>query len=263
MIVKPDMVNKIKDYFGLNIYETKVWLALLSKGVASAGEIAELSGVPRSRTYDVLESLEKNGFAMQKIGKPVKYFAVKPTSVIEKLKKNTVDEMNEKISMLSNIKDTREYKELELLHTSKTEMIKKQDLSGTIRGRTNINSQISEILDIAKQEVIICTSTAEIKKRIKLLEPLIKQLIDSKVKIILALNGPDADIKSITERFNIKVKKVDINTSFYIADKSEILFMLNESTENQEQMAVWFSSEFFVNSFSTLFDLAMKKVAGK
>ena len=263
MIVKPDMVNKIKDYFSLNIYETKVWLALLSKGVASAGEIAELSGVPRSRTYDVLESLEKNGFAMQKIGKPVKYFAVKPIAVIEKLKKNTVEEMNEKISMLSNIKDTREYKELELLHTSKTELIKKQDLSGTIKGRTNINSQISEILDIAKQEVIICTSAAEIKKRIKLLEPLIKQLVDSKVKIILALNGTDAEIKAISDRFNIKAKKVEVNASFYIADKSEILFMLNESTENQEQMAVWFSSEFFVNSFTALFDIAMKKINAK
>ena len=60
--MKPELVKKIKDYFNLNIYETKVWLALLGKGIASAGEIAEISGVPRSRTYDVLESLEKQGF---------------------------------------------------------------------------------------------------------------------------------------------------------------------------------------------------------
>ena len=59
MLVKQELVNKIKDYFDLNVYETKVWLALLGKGVASAGEIASISGVPRSRTYDVLEGLEK------------------------------------------------------------------------------------------------------------------------------------------------------------------------------------------------------------
>src|SRR3989338_1863018 len=128
MMGKPELVNKVKNYFGLNIYETKVWLALLNKGIASAGEIAEMSGVPRSRTYDVLESLEKQGFAMQKIGKPVKYFAVKPTSVIEKLKKNTLEYMNDKVNILSNIKDTEEYKELEALHSSKTELIKKQDI---------------------------------------------------------------------------------------------------------------------------------------
>src|SRR3989338_1300802 len=107
MLVRSELINKIKDYFDLNIYETKVWLALLGKGVASAGEIAEISNVPRSRTYDVLESLEKKGFAMQKIGKPVKYLAVKPISVIEKLKKNTLEEMNDKINTLSNIKDTK------------------------------------------------------------------------------------------------------------------------------------------------------------
>src|SRR3989338_10689759 len=107
MIIKPELLRKIRHYFGLNIYEAKVWTALLSKGVASAGEIAEISDVPRSRTYDVLESLEKQGFAMQKIGKPVKYLAVKPISVIEKLKKGTMDEMNEKVNILSNIKDTK------------------------------------------------------------------------------------------------------------------------------------------------------------
>ncbi len=259
MMFKPELVNKIKDHFGLNIYETKVWLALLTKGVASAGEIAELSGVPRSRTYDVLESLEKNGFAMQKIGKPVKYLAVKPTAVIEKLKKNTVEEMNEKVNLLSNIKDTKEYLELETLHSSKTELIKNQDISTTLRGRTNINGQISDILTLAKSEVIICVSTTELRKRLKLLEPILKQISDAGVKVIIALNGSDAEIKSLNERLNIKAKKIDINASYYISDKKEILFMLNESDENHEQMAVWFSSEFFVKSFVSLFDMAMKK----
>ena len=260
MTQKPELVNKIKDYFGLNIYETKVWLALLSKGIASAGEIAEMSGVPRSRTYDVLESLEKNGFAMQKIGKPVKYLAVKPTSVIEKLKKNTMDEMNEKVNVLTNIKDTKEYKELELLHSVKTELIKNQDLSGTIRGRTNINSQITDVLNLAKNEVIICASTSELRRRSKLLEPVLKQLANSNIKLTVALNGPEAEIKALNDKLNVKSKKIDITSSFYVADRKEILFMLNETDDNSDQMAVWFSSDFFVKSFTTLFDMAMKKV---
>ena len=73
MITQKELVNKLKDYFDLNVYETKVWLALLSKGIAAAGEVADISGVPRSRAYDVLESLEKKGFALTKLGKPVKY----------------------------------------------------------------------------------------------------------------------------------------------------------------------------------------------
>src|SRR3990167_7059100 len=92
MLLKQDLVRKVRDYFSMNIYEAKVWLALLNKGVASAGEIASASGVPRSRTYDVLESLEKRGFAIAKLGKPVKYIGVKPRAIIEKLKNNVRSE---------------------------------------------------------------------------------------------------------------------------------------------------------------------------
>ena len=257
--MKHELVNKVKNYFNLNIYETKVWLALLTKGIASAGEIAELSGVPRSRTYDVLESLEKQGFAMQKIGKPVKYFAVKPTAVIEKLKKNTMDEMNEKIDTLSNIKGTQEYQELELLHSSNTELVKKQDVSGTIKGRTNINTQITDVINSGEKEIILCAPVSEIKRRIKLLEPIFKKLKDSKIKLHVALNGNDEDIKSINERLGIKAKKSEINSAFYVSDRSQVLFMLNDTDDNNEQMAVWFSSPFFVQSFTSLFDIAMKK----
>ncbi|MEM4625322.1 MAG: helix-turn-helix domain-containing protein [Candidatus Pacearchaeota archaeon] len=262
-VIRPELVNKVKDYFNLNIYETKVWLALLSKGIATAGEIAEISGVPRSRTYDVLESLEKNGFAMQKIGKPVKYMAVKPINVIERLKKTTIDEMNEKLQVLSNIKDTKEYKELELLHSSKTDLIKNQDLSTTIRGRVNINSQLVEMFDSAKEEVIICASAQELRKRIKLLEPIIKRLLDSKVKLNIVLSGTDEEIKFISDKFGVKPMKITINSSFYIVDNSQILFMLHELNDSQEQIAVWFSSPFFVSSFTSLLNTAIKKSSTK
>ena len=103
MLVKQELISKIKDYFDLNIYETKVWLALLGKGIASAGEVAEISGVPRSRAYDVLEGLEKKGFAIMKIGKPVKYLGIKPRMILEKLKNNVRTNAEEKIVTLSGI----------------------------------------------------------------------------------------------------------------------------------------------------------------
>ena len=58
MIVQKEFLDQLKD-FGLNSYERKLWIALLSRGVSSAGELSDISSVPRSRAYDVLESLEK------------------------------------------------------------------------------------------------------------------------------------------------------------------------------------------------------------
>ena len=62
MIVKEEFLNRLRKIFDLNLYEVRVWTALLSRGVSTAGELSNISDVPRSRTYDILENLEKKGF---------------------------------------------------------------------------------------------------------------------------------------------------------------------------------------------------------
>ena len=135
MLLKQELIKKVRDYFSLNIYEAKVWLALLKKGVASAGEIASISGVPRSRTYDVLESLEKRGFAISKLEKPAKYMGVKPRVIIEKMKNNVRKSAEEKMHELSNIKTTNEFTELESLYNIGMEPVKKEVKQEKIKGR--------------------------------------------------------------------------------------------------------------------------------
>ena len=88
MIVKDDLLSNLRRYFVLNLYEVKIWTALLSRGVATAGELSDIANVPRSRSYDVLESLERKGFVIMKLGKPIKYIAVPPQEVVERVKKN-------------------------------------------------------------------------------------------------------------------------------------------------------------------------------
>ena len=71
MIVKEEFLSRLRKIFDLNLYEVKVWTALLSRGISTAGELSSISDVPRSRTYDILESLEKKGFIVMKLGKPI------------------------------------------------------------------------------------------------------------------------------------------------------------------------------------------------
>src|SRR5574342_874378 len=103
MIVQKDFLNKLKD-FGLNSYEAKLWTALLSRGIATAGELSDIANVPRSRSYDVLESLEKKGFAITKLGKPIKYVAVPPEEVLERVKKNVTEEAKQMSQRLEELK---------------------------------------------------------------------------------------------------------------------------------------------------------------
>ena len=73
MIAQKDLLEQLREQFRLNIYEVRIWTSLLSRGVAAASELADVSGVPRSSCYDVIESLEKKGFIIMKLGKPIKY----------------------------------------------------------------------------------------------------------------------------------------------------------------------------------------------
>ena len=227
MIIKQELINQIKDHFALNIYETKVWLALLGKGLASAGEVAEISGVPRSRTYDVLESLEKRGFAIMKLGKPVKYIAVKPNIIIEKLKSNTLKNANERIESISKLKDTEEYKELQQLYSVGIQPIRQEDISGSIKGKLTIYNHIKELLENANKEVIICTSVQEIQNKSRFFSLVFDRLKRANIKIKIALSGEEKDIKKINNKFKIKAKQIDVDTRFFISDNEQVLFMIS------------------------------------
>jgi sugar-specific transcriptional regulator TrmB len=260
MIIKPELVKRIKEYFNLNIYETKVWLALLSKGIASAGEVAELSGVPRSRTYDVLESLEKRGFAITKIGKPVKYISVKPTEVIEKIKSKAMIEAQEKIKSLSLLKETQEYTELELLHNSGFSPIKSSEIAGSLRGRSNVLSRIRELLEGSKKEALICTSALDFEDKGRVLAPVIEKLSKNNVKVRIALSGEPEKVKKVIAKYNIKAKAINSNARIFMADKKEVMFMVTPETA-EEEIGVWLDSPFFTESLSSVIDGSLR--AGK
>ena len=257
MIVKPELVKRIKEYFNLNIYETKVWLALLSKGIASAGEVAELSGVPRSRTYDVLESLEKRGFAITKIGKPVKYISVKPTEVIEKMKSKTLNDAQEKVKSLAKLKETSEYVELEQLHNSGISPIRSADITGSLKGRANIISRIREMIENSEKEVIICTSVIDFEDKSRMLLPALEKLNKENVKIKIALSGEPDKVKKLNLKFNLKSRQTDSKARFFIADKKEVVFMVTPES-SEEELGVWLQSSFFTESLSSMLESNLK-----
>jgi sugar-specific transcriptional regulator TrmB len=257
MILAQDLTNRVKDHFDLNVYETKVWLALLSKGVASVGEVASISRVPRSRTYDVLETLEKKGFAIIRMGKPVKYLGIKPQIILERIKGDIKKQAEEKVKDLAKLKDTDEFTKLDELYKNGISPVKKEDISSSLRGKSNISNFLKEIIKNAQKEVIICTNAEEIKSKAKLFFQTISVLKNSNVKVRIALSGREELIKDIENRFNVKVKRITIDAKFFIIDRKEVLFYISKQGTETEDIAVWLNSEFFVESFATLFDKAV------
>jgi len=256
MILAQELISRIKDHFNLNLYETKVWLALLSKGVASVGEVATISCVPRSRTYDVLESLEKKGFAIIRMGKPVKYLGVKPPIILERIKTDIRKNAEERVNDLDKIKGTEEFIKLEELYKQGINPVKREDISASLRGKSNISNFLKGIIKNAEKEVIICTNAEEIKSKAKLFFQTIEILKKANIKIKIALSGDTKTIKEIEENLQIKVKRIEIDAKFFIIDRKEILFYISKDG-NGEDVAVWLNSDFFSEAFSSLFEKAI------
>jgi len=73
---------------GLTEYEAKAYLCLLRDHLNTAARLSEKSGVPRTKIYQVLESLEHKGWIRIYSGIPLLFRAVNPRDVFEKFKKN-------------------------------------------------------------------------------------------------------------------------------------------------------------------------------
>jgi HTH-type transcriptional regulator, sugar sensing transcriptional regulator len=258
-IIKNELIKKIKDYFDLNIYETKVWLALLTKGISSAGEIADLSGVPRSRTYDVLEGLEKRGFAIEKIGKPVKYIAVKPGVIIEKLKNNTLKTAEEKVEVLEKLIGTPEYEEIQALHNSGLEPVRNQNISSSIRGRSNLYSQMRDVMENSEESLYIATSLFELNSKFRMFSEVFAKLKKRGVNLKVIVPESEEDAKKISKKMGIEIKSKKINGRFIISDRKEIIFTIRPSSSHEDtDHAFWINSQYFTNSLAYMFELAWK-----
>ncbi len=261
IIISKELISKLK-LFGLNSYEAKIWTALLSRGVSTVGELSEISNVPRSRVYDILESLEKKGFIFQKVGKPIKYVAIDPEIVIERLKKRIKEEAKEREEMIEKVKDTELFEELKMLHNNGVDLIDPSDISASLKGRAAIIDQMGLMIREAEKKVYISLTPETLIYAIPRLKTTITNAKKRGVKIQIMINKEiDTDFvysylpKSIEIRVN-----PDLEARFVIVDDEEILFMLLKENETHEVFdpGIWVSSKMFAGAMARLFELAWK-----
>ncbi len=261
MIVKEEFLSKLRRYFSLNLYEVKIWTALLSRGVSTAGELSDIANVPRSRSYDVLESLEKKGFAVKKLGMPIKYIAVPPEEVLERVKKHMKKEADEKIGRLDELRGTEVLGELSNLHTQGIELIEPADLSGALKGRHNLYNHLELTLKNAKESVEIMTTTQGFLRKAEGLKPVLEKLKKKNVKVRIAApltkecSGAVKDLQGLAE-----IKHTTSKARFTIVDKNEVVFMIMDDGEVHPtyDVGVWVTTPFFSSALNQLFDQAWK-----
>jgi len=260
MIIKDEFLSRLRKIFDLNLYEAKVWTALLSRGVSTAGELSNISDVPRSRTYDILESLEKKGFAIMKLGKPIKFVALKPEEVVERVKRNLVVEAQTKSKRLDQLKSDDVLEELTNLYTNGVKFIEPSDLSGSLRGRQNVYNHLDMMVRGAEKDITLVTTADGLNRKFEALLPAFEKAKKRGVNIKIAAPITPENYK-VAKDFS-KVADVRdsgknaVNGRFTIVDSAQLLFLIldDKQVHPNYDVGVWLSSEFFSQVISDMFN---------
>ena len=258
MIIKEELLNKLRSLFGLNLYEARIWSALLSRGVSTAGELSDIGNVPRSRAYDVLESLEKKGFIVMKLGKPIKYLAVEPKEVIERVKKYIHSQTNVKVKRLDDLKGGDVLEELTALHSQGIDYIEPYDLAGAVRGRHNVYTHLETMVKGAKESVTLVTTSKGVMRKIEALKPEFERLKKKGVSIRIAAplsKDCESSIKSVSRVAEVRHSN-NFNSRFCVVDGRELMFMVlnDEEVHPTYDVGVWVQTPYFASAMEQMFD---------
>jgi sugar-specific transcriptional regulator TrmB len=252
MMAENQIINKLND-FGLNLYESKIWVALLSRGLSTAGELSDISNVPRSRSYDVLESLRQKGFIEIRNARPMKYAAVPPSIVLDRIKSGVQASMKEHITSIESIKNTSLFGELQSLNTQGVELTDPSDMNCVLRDRESAHAHIALLLKKAKISVRMSLTKEFLGESQDLLLPIFKEASANSISLQILLPKTDKESTSEIRKFaDVRYTKNSISR-FVVIDNKEVIMMLLGKAHPNYDVGVWVNTDFFASALSALF----------
>lgn len=208
--------KKVLQQVGLTEYETRTYLTLLERGVMTASEISEYSGVPYSKVYETLNSLERKGWLEAESGRPRRYFPKAPSEALEAARLRLEDMVNGwKHVVLGELQPLYERREL----------LEKPDI-WILRGEFSILAKLREMLSVTRKELMIA-APAFAKNFVDAFEAVLGQMRDSGVNVQFMMAG-DGDVKKISEVGEARVRD-KLFGGGVIADGKEALLFLGEA----------------------------------
>ena len=142
--------NLIK--IGLIESEAKIYLNLLRKKSFTASEVSRLSGISRSKTYEILNQLIQKGLCVEILGSVKKYSPTNPETAFNGLKQNYQQELENKEVLISNLSET-----LLPLYLSEKGNTDPMDYIQVIREKNRILEKLYSLERSAKKEVLLLT----------------------------------------------------------------------------------------------------------
>lgn len=227
-----DKSRKALDKIGLTSYEIRTFSSLLKTGELTASELSQKSGVPYSKIYEVLGTLEDKGWIGSDDSRPTKYFAKSPATGIETTKQKMESEFKENQNIILN------------------ELVPLYEKSGTserpdiwvLSGTVNIAAKILEMVETCKNEVLIALPEAG-EELVKQALPKLRLLHDKGVEITVLTSDKmnKESLKAVSRVANVKVREGMFGGGI-ISDKRYVVILLSPEIgtgDAAETVAIW------------------------
>lgn len=256
---------------GLNLYERKIYIALLAKSVGTAGELAELASVPRSRAYDVLESLAEKGFAVVQHAKPIKYVAVEPAIALDKTKDIIKDKYSRNVMRINQFSESDAITELSNLYSNGVSVIEPSDMSGSFKGSYSITMQLNNIIKNTESSLLFITTEDGIRDIWKKNMSLLSKANNRGISIKIAVPFSDSNKKEIEALGKVVAEIRDLNKLGYkppvckmvISDEGQLLLGLTDDStvHESQQTGFWTQSSHLTKDFAiSMFDMIWSNI---
>lgn len=256
---------------GLNLYERKLYASLLARGTSTAGELSEMATVPRSRSYDVLESLADKGFVIVQHSKPLRYVAIAPAEAMERAKNRLTEKMHIGVERIDQFKKSSALDELAQLHSSGVDLVDSADLTGALKGRYALHQQVETMIKTASKSMDIITTETGLQELYTQHSGLIQSAIDRGVKVRVAApvtSKNQAAAKALEAVVEVKEltkmeKEHMPDGRMFLADNTEVVMALtnDKTTHSSQDISFWTASDHFSDNFAKpIFNLVWKNI---
>ncbi|WP_405290692.1 TrmB family transcriptional regulator [Methanobrevibacter sp.] len=244
---------------GLTMYEAEAYVTMTSLISSTATEIAEKSGIPRSKIYDVLKGLSKKNFIEIEDGRPQTYHVKSPVEVLSREKDRIATEIDDTITRLTNVYENgMSQVQAPIWRIYGVEKIISQEVEIINRARTSINMRIGFLFE-GEGEALV----KAFKNRPSL-----------KVNILASptcyINGDEVNIIKMFKDEEINIQKADIPfVKVLISDSKEMMHTYTKFSEDKRNVlpetaiGIWNKYEDVARNYDERFMNQLKKMKKK
>ena len=244
---------------GLTMYEAEAYVTMTSLISSTATEIAEKSGIPRSKIYDVLKGLSKKNFIEIEDGRPQTYHVKSPVEVLSREKDRIATEIDDTITRLTNVYENgMSQVQAPIWRIYGVEKIISQEVEIINRARTSINMRIGFLFE-GEGEALV----KAFKNRPSL-----------KVNILASatcyINGYEVNIINMFKDEEINIQKADIPfVKVLISDSKEMMHTYTKFSEDKRNVlpetaiGIWNKYEDVARNYDERFMNQLKKMKKK